>query len=464
MQGLRVPGASWLNRLRERIRKGPAPTVPWQAPVARGPITEAVLTPGSKSATNRAFVLAALADGPGTIFGALDARDTLLMRQGLEQLGARIELERHPRFDTLDRLRVIPPRALLPGASIDCGLSGTVMRFLPPLAALANGSTRFHGDAQAGPRPLRPLLDALGDLGVEVEPRSLPFTVTGRGGVRGGEITLDSSASSQFISGLLMFACRCTEGLTIRHVGGPLPSRPHVDMTLAMLQDRGVDAAEIQPDVWRVEPGVIQPRDERIETDLMNMAPFVAAVLITGGRAVFPWPEYTAQAADQVAAVLGSFGGDVRVVERGERGRPSELVLQVEGPDRLHGADLDLADVSELTCVAAALAALADGPSRIRGVGHIRGHETDRLAALERELGDLGALVSQTDDGLEITPRKLSGGVFATYADHRMAHAGALLGLVTPGIVLDDISCTTKTMPDFPGLWQQLLAGVVEAR
>lgn len=427
---------------------------PWPAPVAEAPITTAVQAPGSKSATNRALVLAALASGPSLISGALESRDTALMRQGLTALGTDIAVESHPRYDALDRLRITPPADFTPGRDIDCGLAGTVMRFLPPIAALAPGATRFHGDRQAEARPLITLLQALIDLGAHVDhPTGLPFVITSSGTLAGGEIVVDSSASSQFLSGLLMIGARCERGLTIRHIGNPVPSRPHVDMTLTMLQDRAVDAAETERDVWRVEPGPIAPLDEMIEPDLTNLATFMAAVGITGGRASFAWPSATTQAGEQILATLQAFG----ITCDFHPGASTESNVEVSA-SALVGADVDLREVSELTCTAAALAAVATGPSRIRGVGHIRGHETDRLQALESELRALGAEVTQTDDGLIIEPAPLTGRTFRTYADHRMAHAGALIGLVVPGIVLDDVACTTKTLPDFPGMWRQMLA------
>ncbi len=441
----------WLGFAARRVR------VPWQAPVAAGPITKAIQAPGSKSATNRALVLASLAAQTSRISGALESRDTSLMRQGLADLGVGFTVEPHPKYDALDRLRVNPPPAFSPGQDIDCGLSGTVMRFLPPVAALAAGSTRFHGDKQAEARPLDVLLLALQHLGAAIDHTTgLPFVLTSSGTLLGGEITIDSSASSQFLSGLLMIGARCDRGLTIRHVGNPVPSRPHVDMTLTMLQDRDVDAAETEPDVWRVEPGPIRPLDEIIEPDLTNLATFMAAVGVTGGRAAFAWPSATTQAGEQILATLQAFGITCTYHPGGDS---TQSTVEVAGSG-LTGADVDLREVSELTCVAAALAALATGPSRIRGVAHIRGHETDRLEALETELSGLGAAVQQTDDGLVIKPAPLTGRTFRTYADHRMAHAGALIGLVVPGMVLDDVACTTKTLPDFPGMWQQMLAGL----
>jgi 3-phosphoshikimate 1-carboxyvinyltransferase len=439
----------WFGR-----RGGSRAVTPWLAPTASGPITRGVRTPGSKSATNRALVLAALADGPSLIGGALDSRDTSLMIDALRGLGVDISVDGHPRYDTLDRLRVTPPAVFTAGSDVDCGLAGTVMRFVPPLACLAAGTTRFRGDKAAESRPLEPLLGALVSLGADIDRlEGLPFSLTSSGSLAGGEVVLDASASSQFVSGLLLIGARCTAGLTIRHVGPPVPSRPHLAMTLTMLQDRGVDVAETEPDVWRVEPGRVAPMDEWIEPDLTNLATFMAAVGITHGRATFAWPDTTTQAGEQILAALRAFG-ITTTYQQGPSGATSTVTVS---SDEIVGADIDLHDISELTCTAAALAAVASGPSRIRGVAHIRGHETDRLAALATGLGGLGCGVIETDDGLVVEPHPLTGDVFPTQGDHRLAHAAALVGLVTPGVVLDDVECTTKTLPDFVTLWESML-------
>lgn len=403
-----------------------------------------ITIPGSKSATARGFVLAALADGPSVLSGVLDARDTRLMRQGLASLGVTFT-------DLADgRVRVTPPAVFEPGA-VDCGLAGTIMRFVPPVAGLADGATHFTGDPEATARPVEPLLEGLRQLGVEVDhPASLPFTVRGRGRIPGGQTTIDASASSQFVSGLLLSAARFDEGLRLTHSGGPVPSAPHIGLTLAMLADRGVQAsADADQEAWHVVPGPIAARDEAIEPDLINAATFLAVPLVVGGSVTVGWPAHTAQAAAIILDTLEALGGRV---ERAP-GR-----VTVHGTGVICGADLDLSRVSELTCIVAALLSLADRPGRIRGVAHIRHHETDRLAALETELSQRGAGVSQSADGLLITPRPLSGGVFRTYADHRMAHAGAVLGLAVSGIELSDVGATTKTIADFPRLWADVVA------
>jgi 3-phosphoshikimate 1-carboxyvinyltransferase len=439
----------------------PPPTSPqpWTAPLAPAPIRSTVSVPGSKSQTNRALVLAALASGPSVIRNGLDARDTRLMRDGLRAIGVQIT-------ETGDQWQVTPPARFFGDVAVDCGLAGTVMRFLPALALLADGPVRFDGDAQAYARPMGPLLEALRKLGASVDSRgdTLPFTVDGApmrrervegsstasGRINRPEVTVDASGSSQFVSALLMVAARLPGGLDLRHAGPPLPSRPHIEMTVAMLRERQVRIDESEPDRWLVAPGPIAPRDETIEPDLSNAAVFLAAAAITGGAVTVPhWPGSTTQAGDAIRDILTRFGAEAGFDERG---------LTVRGTDHLHGVDLDLSAASELTPVVAAVAALADGTSHLHGIAHIRGHETDRLAALAAELERLGGHVRETDNGLTIHPRLLGGAEWRTYADHRMAQAGALLGLVVPEVTVDDIGCTDKTMPEFADLWQAMIS------
>jgi 3-phosphoshikimate 1-carboxyvinyltransferase len=420
----------------------------WAAPEAPVRITATVVVPGSKSETNRALILAALASGPSLIRGGLEARDTQLMRDALRTLGVDI-------VEDNGHWQITPPKAFVAGGTIDCGLAGTVMRFVPPIATLADGPVRFDGDEQAYARPMGPMLDALRALGATIDGESLPFTISGNPQLGAGAVTLDASASSQFLSGLLLAGARYGEGIDVRHVGPEIPSRPHVQMTVAMLRERGVTIDDTTPNRWVVSPGTIQPRDVTIEPDLSNAAPFLAAAAITGGTVTVPnWPRVTLQPGDAIRDILRRFGA--RVALEG-------VNLLVQGTDHIHGVDLDLNAAAELTPVVAAIAALADHTSHLRGVAHIRGHETDRLAALETELDRLGGHVNQTDDGLTIHPRLLGGDLWHTYADHRMAQAGALLGLVVPEIVLDDIGCTSKTMPEFEQLWTTMINDSVQA-
>ena len=415
-------------------------TNPWPAPHAHGPVHATVVVPGSKSETNRALVLAALASGPSTITGGLLSRDSDLMRAALGQLGVDITVQPDGSWRVTP-----PPRVAVPAEPIDCGLAGTVMRFVPPIAALNGGETTFVGDPHASQRPMAPLLEALTQLGVTVSDRALPFTLQADT-LRGRRVVIDSSGSSQFVSALLLAGARLPEGIEVAHQpaepGASVPSRPHIDMTVQMLRERGVEVVVADESTWLVEPGTIAPLDTHIEPDLTNAAVFLAAAALTGGEVTVPgWPEQTTQGG---AAIL-------------------DILDRMRTPDGLTApGTVDLHASSELTPVVAALAALVEGETTITGVAHIRGHETDRLAALTAELGRIGADVTETADGLRIIgrgPDALHGATWGAYADHRMAHAGALVGLLVDGIVVDDIGCTTKTITDFPGLWNGMLEG-----
>ncbi|MDI6097901.1 3-phosphoshikimate 1-carboxyvinyltransferase [Actinoplanes sp. NEAU-A12] len=419
---------------------------PWLAPSATGPVSATVRLPGSKSMTARALILAALADGPSVIEAPLRARDTVLMADGLRALGVEV--------DTTDGDRwIVTPGPLRGPARVDVGLAGTIMRFLPPAAALAEGVVEFDGDPHARNRPLRPIIEALRSLGATIEASptgGLPLTVHGSGPIPGGETVIDASESSQFVSGLLLSAPRFAKGLTLRHEGPPVPSAPHLRMTTHMLRAAGAVVDDSVPDVWAVEPGVLRGRTWTIEPDLSGAAPFFAAAMVTGGTVTLAgWPADSWQPVAQLSEILTALGAEVTRSEQG---------LTVRGAGALRGITADLSEVSELTPVVSALAALAEGPSELRGVAHIRGHETDRITALATELGKAGAEVTEFPDGLRIVPGALHGTTFETYADHRMAHAAAVVGLTVPGVNLADVSCTSKTLPEFPELWAGLVA------
>jgi 3-phosphoshikimate 1-carboxyvinyltransferase len=412
----------------------------WSAPVAQGRLAATVALPGSKSLTNRALVLAALSESPTRITAPLLARDTNLMAGALRALGVGV------RAEGSDWL-VLPGE--LHGGEIDCGLAGTVLRFVPALAALAVGNSHFDGDPHARTRPVEPLLAGLRQAGADIDGDRLPFTVRGAGSLAGGVIELDASASSQFLSALLLAAARFDRGADIRHVGGQVPSLPHVQMTIEGLQAAGA-SAEVFPDRrWLVAPGKLDLPDQVIEPDLSNAAPFLAAAMVTGGRVTVPhWPARTNQPGALLPELLTGMGASVVLGADG---------LTVTGTGGIAGLQVDLHEASELTPVIAALCALADGESRISGVAHIRGHETDRLAALRTELQSAGCAVEETSDGLIIRPAPLQPVLWHAYADHRMAQAGAVLGLAVAGLEVDDIGCTSKTLADFPGMWSQLL-------
>lgn len=420
---------------------------PWTAPVSSRPVTATVRLPGSKSMTARALVLSALADGPSEIRRPLRARDTTLMAAGLRALGVAVDT-------TADEVWTVEPGPLRGPARVDVGLAGTIMRFAPPVAALADGPVTFDGDPHARNRPLRPIVEALRTLGVAIEASptgGLPLLVRGTGLVPGGEAVIDASGSSQFVSGLLLSAPRFAKGLVLRHEGPPVPSAPHLRMTTHMLRAAGATVDESVPDVWAVEPGGLRGRTWEIEPDLSGAVPFFAAAMVTGGAVTLAgWPRDSWQPVGRLTELLTALGAEVRQDDAG---------LTVRGTGTLRGIQADLSEVSELTPVVAALAALADGPSALRGVAHIRGHETDRIAALATELGKVGAGVVEHPDGLEIIPGPPRAAVLETYADHRMAHAGAVLGLAVEGVRLTDVACTSKTLPEFPELWADLVTG-----
>jgi len=422
----------------------------WPAPHATAPVHATVTVPGSKSQTNRTLILAALAatggQGPSTISGALRSRDTDLMIGALRELGIDI---------TGDGPELTVGGSLNPPADtrIDCGLAGTVLRFVPPLAALSNAGVLFDGDEQARARPIAPLLDALRGLGVAIDADGLPFSVRGRGMVRGGSVRIDASASSQFVSGLLLCGAAFDSGLEVLHTGASVPSAPHIDMTVTMLRQAGVAVDDSISNRWAVAPGPIAARSWAVEPDLSNAVPFLSAAVVTGGLVqIADWPTVSVQPDDTIIGILRLLGTTVH---------QSDSELRIRGASSYGGFDIDLHDVGELAPSVAALAALAapGSVSRLTGIAHLRGHETDRLAALRTEINALGGDCTETVDGLVITATPLHAGVWHSYADHRMATAGAIIGLRTPGVAVEDIATTAKTLPGFPQMWAAMLEG-----
>ena len=418
----------------------------WPAPFrGRTPVHAQVRIPGSKSVTNRALILASLATTPSTIRKPLISRDSELMSAGLLALGISITGS--------DEAWQITPAPLRGPARVDVGNAGTVMRFLPPLAAFAQGDISFDGDPRSYERPLGPVIKALEELGIEIEHGgrySLPMVIRARGKVKGGALTIDASASSQFLSALLLVAPSMEEGITVTHRGGALPSMPHIEMTVAMLRDFGADVT-VDPaaQTWSVKAGVLHGKDLVIEPDLSNASPFLSIAMVCGGSiTISDWPRATTQPGDQLRDIFTQMGATVELNDDG---------LTLTGGSSIHGIDIDLHDVGELTPSIAALASLADSPSHLRGIGHLRLHETDRLAALTREINSLGGNVVEEETALHITPAPLHAGVFHTYEDHRLATAGAVIGLVTPGVEVENVATTRKTLPDFPGLWNSLV-------
>ena len=428
----------------------------WSAPFRSGlsaasvPINAKVSVPGSKSATNRALILAAISKTPSVLRKPLFSRDTDLMVKGLKSLGCKIvEIKTSEGFDYH-----VTPQQLTGPTQIDVGNAGTVMRFLPPIAAMATGLIYFDGDARSHERPLEPVIKALEQLGVSIEHGNkyrLPLTLNGSGRVKGGEVEIDASASSQFVSSLLLLGPATDNGITVKHIGKSLPSLPHIEMTIQMLKQFGA-VVEVDKNIWSVKSGSLTGQDLTIEPDLSNAAPFMAAAMICGGSVeILDWPKSTTQPGDQLRNIFASMGA--RIEQTGEG-------LKISAGSAINGIDIDLHDVGELTPSIAAVAALASSQSTLRGIAHLRLHETDRLAALANEINNLGGDVTEGPGELLIKPAKLvASQIFKSYEDHRMATAGAIIGLAVKDLSVENIETTKKTLPDFPGMWQEMLNG-----
>ena len=434
----------------------------WLAPAAQGPVRATLRLPGSKSITNRALILAALSQSPSVVRGVLKARDTSLATAALRALGC--DIQEQGAIDEQGADVSVHPGAVDPGPAVrvDVGNAGTVMRFLPAVAALTPAAVSFDGDPRARERPVGALLTALRALGVSIDDGgrgALPFTVHGTGSVPGGPVTLDASGSSQLVSGLLLAAPRFEAGVVVQHSGPPVPSLPHIDMTVRMLRGAGAvvetgPGAAGRPDSWRVEPGPLDLGDFTVEPDLSNAGPVLAAALVTGGSVTIRhWPAGSLQAAEAILDVIAAMGGSVT------RGAAD---LTVTGTGVINGIEADLRDIPELCLPLTALAALASGPSVFTGVGHTRAQETDRLAAIAKEINALGGDVTEQPDGLTIRPRPLrvpAGHAFESYDDHRMVMAAAVLGLGLPGIEVLNVATVGKTFPGFTELWAGLVRG-----
>lgn len=421
----------------------------WSAPNRDAAISKTVRVPGSKSLTNRWLILAAIANGPSRINFPLKARDTELMASAIKSLGNSVEVD----GDSW----VVTPGDFSGSTEIDCGLAGTVMRFVPPIATLSTGAIRFDGDPRARVRPMSAVIKALRELGADIVDDgrgTLPFVINAKGFMPGGRVEIDASASSQFVSALLLAGARFDEGLTVTHSGGNLPSLPHIEMTIEVLGETGVtvesNLINLQNASWTIAPQSPKGFSITVEPDLSNAAAFVAAALVAGGQVTIEnWPAKTSQAGNALVDLVPMLGGQVKRVG-------SDMVFV--GSGSITGINADLSAVGELTPVIAALCALADSPSELTGIGHLRGHETDRLAALATEINKLGGNVIETEDGLKINPSKLSGGVFSTYEDHRMAMAGAVLGLKVKNLQIENIATTGKTLPEFAQMWLELVS------
>lgn len=471
----------------------------WPAPLAPASSEAAgknalVHIPGSKSLTNRYLLLAALADSPSYLRAPLHSRDSALMIEALRQLGAGIELVPTDSPFGPD-VKVTPlnyaqadsaqaDSAQAQAVSIECGLAGTVMRFVPALAALLPGEFAFDGDPHARQRPMGPVLEGLRQLGVQVEceqgENALPFVLRSPGlasaeGVSEAPVVrIDASTSSQFVSALLLMAPRLPQGMVLVHEGSSVPSIPHIQMTVEALRQMGVQVQEHYPSQsneaeggeyrWTVPPGSFPGFEMTIEPDLSNAGPFLAAAVVTGESVTIPhWP---APAADSSAGTtqVGDMWREL-LPALGARVHYAEGHLTVTGPAQLPEGDFsfDLSAGGELAPTMAAACAFVKGRVELTGIAHLRGHETDRLAALAAEINRLGGSAHDTADSLVLeapipaTP-EAQPVLARTYDDHRMATFAAIIGLRRPNVVVQNVATVAKTMPEFTAMWEDMLA------
>lgn len=470
----------------------------WPAPLAPASSEAAgknalVHIPGSKSLTNRYLLLAALADSPSYLRAPLHSRDSALMIEALRQLGAGIELVPTDSPFGPD-VRVTPlnfakadsaqAQSVSQAVSIECGLAGTVMRFVPALAALLPGEFAFDGDPHARQRPMGPVLKGLRQLGVQVEceqgENALPFVLRSPGlasveGVSEAPVVrIDASTSSQFVSALLLMAPRLPQGMVLVHEGSSVPSIPHIQMTVEALRQMGIRVQEHYPNQgagteggeyrWTVHPGSFPGFEMTIEPDLSNAGPFLAAAVVTGESVTIPhWP---APAADSSAGTtqVGDMWREL-LPALGARVHYAEGCLTVTGPAQLPVGDFsfDLSAGGELAPTMAAACAFVKGRVELTGIAHLRGHETDRLAALAAEINRLGGSAHDTADSLVLeapipaTP-EAQPVLARTYDDHRMATFAAIIGLRRPNVVVQNVATVAKTMPEFTAMWEDMLA------
>lgn len=445
----------------------PPPGEAWPAPSSTSPVAATVTLPGSKSLTNRHLIIAALSEHPTRLRGVLVSRDTDLMIQALTNLGAKFRrIDGDP---TALQVTPITLHATTGDITIDAGLAGTVMRFIPGVAAGTNATVMVDGDEQSYARPMGPVIDGLSQAGVHItadgqDPVTrLPLTVHGKGVPSGGTVEIDAGGSSQFVSALLLVGATFHQGLDLRHTGQHTPSPEHIAMTIDVLEAAGVTVTTPEPNRWVVEPGPITATDIAVEPDLSNAGPYLAAAVATGGTVTVPyWPAETTQIGDRWRDILPKFGATVTFEPNAGTDFGNLTVSGSRTPDGtpvITGAG-ELSDLAELTPTTAALALLADGPTTLTNIGHLRGHETDRLTALHDEAQKLDATIEEGDDyltfggGYNLRPARLE-----SYADHRMATFAAIIGLRVAGTVITDVATTAKTMPDFPTAWTHLAAG-----
>ncbi|MFU0663421.1 3-phosphoshikimate 1-carboxyvinyltransferase [Gardnerella vaginalis] len=439
----------------------------WEAPYANHQLKSCVEVPGSKSLSNRYLILAAMGAKPVVLQGLLRSRDTELMINALSVFGVRSESLNNDGT----KLRVIPPEdgvfRVPDNAEVYCGLAGTVMRFVAALALFADNSVRFDGDEQAYARPMKPVLDGLEQLGARVEYHGevgfLPFTVTppSREILKNNFkkiVRIDSSSSSQFISALLLVGSRIPGGLELEHIGETLPSMPHIRMTMDDICKAGGTTTMTSNAIWHVKESKITLANAvTIEPDLSNAAPFLGAALIAGGSVSIPnWPLSTTQPGGLLPEILEKMGAKISFEKTGD----DAGIMRVESDGEIKAIPhLDLSAAGEIAPSIAAILAFADGPSELHGIAHLRGHETNRLQALVKELNRVGIVAKELEDGIRIEPSNhiMHGEVMETYADHRMATFAAMLGLRIENIRVKNIATTRKTIPDFPGMWHKML-------
>ena len=423
-----------------------------------GPIDIAVRPPGSKSLSNRAAIVASLADGVSMLSGVLDSEDTRVMRDALDRLGLTVELD--PRAETL---RIEGQGGRFPNdgresgsVRLDLRNSGTSIRFLTAACAAAGGDYVLTGNARMQERPIADLAAALRQGGADVaaaETGCPPVTVRG-GGLTGGEVTVRGDLSSQFLSGLLMAAPRASGDVTLR-VEGELVSRPYVDMTLAVMRAFEADVTEPQPNTFliRSQPYITKRTTYEIEPDASAASYWLAAGALAGRATVQRLDRDSLQGDIRFADVLERMGARVEW-------KPGAVTVSQPEGGRLHGIDIDMGPISDTAQTAAVAAVFADSPTRIRGVEHMRHKETDRVAALVTELRRLGIEADEHVDGLTIHPGvPVPKQPIATYDDHRMAMAFALTGLMTHGIEIADPGCVGKTYPRFWDDWDKHIEG-----
>lgn len=414
------------------------------------PVDATVSVPGSKSVTNRALIVAALANGPSTILNPLFSDDSYWLMETLTRLGFTVKADREEAEITiLGQAGKIPNHD--PQLEVYVGNAGTAARFLPPLLSLGGDEYRIDGTPRMRERPVHNLVESLRQLGGNIsyggEEGRFPLVISG-GGMRGGVARVESSKSSQFLSGLLMSAPYAT-GKTVLEVEGDLVSRPYIGITIGVMKSFGVEVdVDEEHGRYTVSPGVYEPRKYEVEPDASAASYFMAAAAVTGGRIRIPGlGSETSQGDMRFLEVLESMGCNVDV--RSDH-------VEVRGPRRLKGVEVDMNEFSDTMMTLAAIAPFAESPTTIKNIEHTRHQETDRIHAVANELARLGVKVEEKQSFLCIIPSssvtfgsRVRPATVRTYEDHRMAMSFAVVGLVAPGIGIENPACVTKTFPDY---------------